>query len=526
MNGGGNTMHVTPNELKGNNHSEDMLKLCDMPRYKADNTSFTMVIFGGAGDLSQRKLIPTLYQLFINQDLIKNFSIIGLGLPEMSELQYRELCQSAIKQFDPGHYKHEKCQSFLEHLYYLSGDFSENGVYRQIEPKIKSVKPSNEDKKTNVIFYLAIPPQVATSIVQRLDTFDLCQGVFYSKVIIEKPFGRDRDSAKQLNKQLLKYYQENQIYRIDHYLGKDTVQNIFYFRLGNSIFEPLWNRQYVDYVQVSIAEKIGIEKRGHFYEQTGIIRDIIQNHAMQLIALIAMEPPVSFSPDYIRDEKVKIFHSIKQLNEEEVKNQTMIGQYGPGTIEGKQVPGYQQEENVVKHSVIPTFFAGKFFIDNWRWAGVPFYILAGKRLKEKLTKIHIQFKYPPLHLLGKAASNMKPNALTLIIQPNEEIFFHMNVKEPGFNQSLNRVQMSFRYEEYFKKRNYPAYQRLIMDCIRGDLTLFARQDGVEAMWSIVDPIIKYWENNSPNDFPNYPAGSWGPAKARNLIKQEDSRSTE
>ncbi len=496
-------------------------KLCDMPQYKVDNTSFTMVIFGGAGDLSQRKLIPTLYQLFISQDLIKNFSIIGLGLPEMSELQYRELCQQAIKQFDPDNYHHGKCQSFLEHIYYLSGDFSKNEVYRKIEPKIKSVKPPNENKKANVIFYLAIPPQVVLPIVQRLDTFNLCQGIFQSKVIIEKPFGRDKETAKELNKELLKYYQENQIYRIDHYLGKDTVQNIFYFRLGNSIFEPLWNRQYVDYVRITIAEKIGIEKRGHFYEQTGIVRDIIQNHAMQLIALIAMEPPVNFAPDYIRDEKVKIFHSIKKMDDKEVKDYTIIGQYGPGVVDDKQVGGYQQEEDVALHSVVPTFFAGRFMLDNWRWAGVPFYILAGKRLPEKLTSIHIQFKYPPLQLLGKAADDMQSNALTLTIQPNEEIFFHMNVKEPGFSQSLNRVRMSFRYEDYFKKRNYPAYQRLIMDCIRGDLTLFARQDGFEAMWSVVDPIIRYWENYPTLDFPNYPAGSWGPAKAQLLIKQQD-----
>mgnify|MGYP006283873997 CR=1 FL=1 len=502
------------------NSNDEMLKLCDMPRYKVDIHSFTMIIFGGAGDLSQRKLIPTLYQLFIQQEFVQKFFIIGLGLPEMSEPAYRELCQRAIKRYASTYYEAEKCTAFLKHIYYLSGNLSDPLVYQQILPKIRAVTPLKETEKANILFYLAIPPQVVIPVVQKLDSFHLCQGIFQSKVIIEKPFGRDRQSAHLLNEQLLKYYSENQIYRIDHYLGKDTVQNIFYFRLSNSIFEPLWNRQYVDHMQITVGESIGIEKRGQFYEQTGVIRDIIQNHVMQLIALVTMEPPVGFEPDFIRDEKVKIFHAMRKMTESDVQQQTLIGQYGSGTINGESVPAYRQEENVNQQSQIPTFFAGKFLVDNWRWAGVPIYVRAGKRLPEKLTEIYIHFKYPPLPLLGKITEKMQSNALTLTIQPKEEIFFHVNVKEPGFSQAVNRVKMVFRYEDFFQKRNHPAYQRLIIDCIRGDLTLFARQDGIEAMWSVVDPIRQYWENHPPEDFPNYSAGSWGPQAAQNLIERE------
>ena len=515
-------MDIRNHKIKSTDYdNQQTLKLCDLPVYKLDASSFLMVIFGGTGDLSQRKLIPALFNLFLEKKSIKKFSIIGLDQAEMSNKAYHEICQRAIQKYNPENYNHSKCEVFLEHFYYISGNLIEMEIYQKIKLKISQLAANQQKEvKSNVIYYLAIPPKVVIPVVEQLNRFDLCQGAFNSKVIIEKPFGNDRKTARKLNKLILKAFEEEQVYRIDHYLGKDTVQNIFFFRLSNTIFEPLWNRNYINQVQITVAEDIGIEGRGKFYEQTGVVRDMVQNHIMQLIAMIAIEPPVGFEPDYVRDEKVKVFHAIRMMDEKYIDNNMIRGQYGSGKIKNHPVIGYRQEEYVSPDSNTPTFFFGKFYIDNWRWANVPFYVRTGKRLPKALTEIYIQFKSPPLQLLGQGARKIESNAIRIGIQPNEEIALHLNVKQPGINNELGRVKMLFNYEKTFKKKQPPAYERLIMDCIKGDLTLFARQDGVEAMWSIVDPIIQWWESHPSKDFPNYPSGSWGPPEAALLLERE------
>lgn len=339
-------------------------------------------------------------------------------------------------------------------------------------------------------------------------------------MIVEKPFGRDRASAIKLNQVILKGFDEKQIYRIDHYLGKETVQNIIFFRFANSIFEPLWNRRYVDHVQITVAEDLGVEHRGVFYEQAGVVRDIVQNHVMQLVALVAMEPPVGFEADLIRDEKVKVFRTIRPLDETHIDEFIVRGQYGPGKIKGEDVPGYRQEQDVSPLSNTPTFIAAKLYVDNWRWAGVPFYVRAGKRLPKRITEICVQFKQPPLKLFGRPCDVLEPNLLAFGIQPHEEISLRLTVKYPGMGNQPYMVNMDFNYNETFNIKSYLAYYRLLIDCMKGDLTLFARQDGVEAMWSVVDPITDRWENTPPPGFPNYDAGTWGPKAAEELLSGE------
>jgi glucose-6-phosphate 1-dehydrogenase len=318
-------------------------------------------------------------------------------------------------------------------------------------------------------------------------------------------------------------FDERQIYRIDHYLGKETVQNIVFFRFSNSIFEQLWNHRYIDSVQITVAEELGIENRARFYEPSGVVRDMVQNHILQLIGLIAMEPPVGFEADFIRDEKVKVFRSIHPMREEHIDRFTVPGQYGPGKIDGKEIPGYRQEKGVAPDSPTPTFFAGAFYIANWRWAGVPFYVRTGKRMAKRITEIAIQFDQPPLRLFGRACDALDPNILFLTIQPEEKISLRFGVKVPNMANQIYPIDMKFGYRETFQAPSHPAYERLLMDCMKGDLTLFVRQDQIEMMWEIVDPIIAYWDSKPVQNFPNYRAGTWGPAEAFQLLEQEGRR---
>ena len=356
-------------------------------------------------------------------------------------------------------------------------------------------------------------------LIKILSSFDLCKGVVKPKIIIEKPFGTDQNSAYELNRFIRKEFDESQIYRIDHYLGKETVQNIIFFRFGNSIFEPVWKRNYIDHVQITVAEDLGVETRALFYEKSGVIRDISQNHIMQLIALVAMEPPVGFEADLIRDEKVKVFRTIRPMDEAYLDANMVIGQYERGKISGSEVPAYIDEEGVSPTSKTPTFFAGKFYIDNWRWAGVPFYVRTGKRLGKRITEIAIEFKKPPLKMLGRECDIIEPNTLVFSIQPEEEISLRFSVKYPGAGNKPYRVKMNFNYPNTFKVKSHSPYGRLLIDCMKGDLTLFARQDGVEAMWSVADQIIKRKESLVV-EIPLYAAGSWGPKDAFDLILRD------
>ncbi|MDP8234982.1 MAG: glucose-6-phosphate dehydrogenase, partial [Candidatus Erginobacter occultus] len=351
---------------------------------------FTMVIFGGAGDLSRRKLLPMLFHIHQEGEMPEDFAILGFGLPEFSDSEYRKFAREAIEEFGESPLDEERIEGFLRHLSYRSGDFDAGENYRELTEDLNRLCRPDGGRKRPVIYYLAVPPSLTPTIVVRLAEHRLCRERFETKLVIEKPFGRDRATAIELNRSVGAAFAENQVYRIDHYLGKETVQNIIFFRFANSIFEPLWNRRYIERVRITVAEQLGVEHRGAFYEGTGVVRDIIQNHMLQLVALVAMEPPVGFAADYIRDEKVKVFRSLRKLEEEEFDRYAVRGQYGPGEINGRPVPGYRQEEGVAPDSNTPTYAAARFLIDNWRWAGVPFDVRSGKRLPERLTRIAIR----------------------------------------------------------------------------------------------------------------------------------------
>jgi glucose-6-phosphate 1-dehydrogenase len=484
---------------------------------------FIMVIFGGTGDLSQRKLLPTLFHLYRDGGLPEKFNIAGIGSRELTNEGYRDHIGSGIRQFDAENYDEHSFREFSKNLNYLRGSLIEDDIYEDLCGYLADLEKRSPQKDSNILFYLAVPPGLLPEVITRLKKSRVCELSPRVKVIIEKPFGRDRETASDLNRTISKVFKEKQIYRIDHYLGKETVQNIIFFRFGNSLLEPMWNRQYVDHIQITVAESIGIGHRGAFYEQVGVIRDIVQSHIMQLIALVAMEPPPGFEADLIRNEKTKIFRAIRPFDDKHVDNFTVKGQYGPGYIDGNPVRGFREEDKVSPDSQVPTFFAGKFYIDNWRWAGVPFYVRTGKRLPRKVTEIYIQYKQPPLTLFGGTSAAIEPNGIILGIQPNEQISQELNVKYPGIGNKPHPIFMEFNYAEGFQLREHPAYERLIVDCIKGDLTLFAREDGIELTWSIVDPIVKRWEGEHPMQFPNYAAGSWGPRQADELIEADGRR---
>ena len=445
---------------------------CNMKLEKP--VSFVMLIFGGAGDLSQKKLLPALFQLF-QAKLIKNFSIIAISRSVRSEQDYRNLIIKSIKKHVRKEYKKNDVVKFVKHLFYQSYDANQLETYGALCGLI--TKHCKKNKTKNVIYYLAVQPSLAPSIIEGLFKQHLCREKEHSKIVLEKPFGMDQKSARKLNQKILKAFNERQVYRIDHYLGKETVQNILFFRYANTIFEPIWNRDYIDHVQITVAEDVGIGDRGKFYEEAGVIRDIVQNHLLQLVAMIAMGPPVDWAADLIRDERVKVFQSIKPIKNSDV--------------EVEQYKSYIREKNVAKNSLTPTYFAGTLYLKNSRWDGVPFYIKTGKKLAKKTTQIQVQFKIPPLKLLSRDCDTMHPNKLIFQIQPEESIAMQFCVKQPGGLNIPQPVLISFDYATSFKVRTLPAYNRLLLDCMHGDQTLFARFDEVEAMWKVVDPIIKH-----------------------------------
>jgi glucose-6-phosphate 1-dehydrogenase len=437
----------------------------------------------------------------------------------MTSKDYQSLVLKAIKEFDTDIYNENTVKKFINNFEHVNLSFENSDDYKNLKNKISEIANNMKVKKPNVIYYLASPPQFSEEIIDNLGSNDM-QKVFNSRIVMEKPFGYDLDSAKKLNDKVQKVFNENQIYRIDHYLGKETVQNILFFRFGNSIFEPLWNRSHIDHIQITVAESIGIGTRGSFYEKNGVIRDILQNHIMQLIALVTMEPPVTFTPTEIRDEKVKVFKSFEQMDSDTAKDNTVLGQYDKGSINNKSVKSYRKENSVADDSTIPTFMAGKFQINNWRWSGVPIYVRTGKRLPKKLTEIYIQFKQPPLKLFENKCSDIKANGLIFSLQPEEKTSLNLNMKLPGTGNIPYSVDMTFNYNEEFDTDMLPAYERLLIDCMKGDLTLFARRDGIEAMWKNVEPILKVAENSSKDKFPNYEAGTWGPSESDKLLKTD------
>lgn len=499
------------------------LQGCDISVESQKVDAFTMVVFGGAGDLSRKKLIPSVYHLFSDKELPQNFSIISFGRKEMNDDTYRRMMKEEVSRPGEGSFDEKTWDDFSGNLYYLPGKFEEDEGYTTLSEKIRSLSIHGRSGSGQVIYYMAVPPESMPAIISKLHKHKLARGFCRSRILIEKPFGRDRASARKLNGILHEAFDEDQIFRIDHYLGKETVQNIIFLRFSNTIFEQLWNNHFVDNVQITVAEDIGIEKRGNFYEQSGVVRDIVQNHIMQLIGLIAMEPPIGFEADAIRDEKVKIFRSIQPLTEASVDTFSVRGQYGPGILNGIHVPGYREEEDVPDDSVTPTFIAAKFQVANWRWAGVPFYIRAGKRMPKRITEICLQFKQPSLRLFGRTCDKLDPNVLKLTIQPEEKVVTGFGVKYPYAANRVYPGEMAFSYQRTFNIAPHSPYERLLVDCMKGDLTLFVRQDGVEAMWDVVDPLIARWERNPSHDFPNYASGTWGPREAALLLEREGRR---
>lgn len=486
---------------------------------RPDSTIFA--IFGAAGDLTWRKLIPALYNLYLDNWMPDRFLVLGVDRSDMADNKFREHLRDGVDRFSrQGKTESKKWNVFAKNLFYLKADMTKDGTYGDLSKKISS-QDKEWDTHANRIFYLAVPPGMIEIITEHLAKAKLNKDRERSRVVIEKPFGRDLASAKKLNRHLTSKFKESQLFRIDHYLGKETVQNILAFRFGNSMFEPIWNRQNIDHVQITVAEQVGVGHRGGYYEQAGALRDMIQNHLLQILCLIAMEAPVSFDGNEIRNKKVDVLHAIRPIFPEQVHHMAARGQYGGGWIEGEHVSAYRSEPDVNEGSDAETFAAVKFYVDNWRWQGVPFYLRTGKRMPVKTSEVAIQFRPVPHQTFPAAALlDWRPNRLIIAIQPEEGILLRFGVKHPGPSIQLSAVMMQFYYREAFKAKPPEAYETLLLDTMWGDATLFMRADQSEAAWSVIAPILEVWESVKSTDFPNYPAGSWGPEEADILIAQD------
>lgn len=484
-----------------------------------------MTIFGASGDLTKRKLIPALYNLALENRLPERFAVVGYARSEMIHEAFREKMREAVSEFSRTGLKDEAVwQQFASTLYYVRGGYEDHEGYQSLKEFIDGFDRGGRVLPGRV-FYLATPPDLYGKVIERISAAGLApketDGEPRTRVIIEKPFGADLDTARELNRRVHGALDEKQVYRIDHYLGKETVQNIMVFRFANAVFEPIWNRRYVDHVQITAAESVGVENRGGYYEEAGVVRDMFQNHLLQLLCLTAMEPPVALSADAVRDEKGKLLKSVRPVAPEEVAGVAVRGQYGPGKIGGKEAAGYRQEPGVARESVTVTYAAIKLFIDNWRWEGVPFYLRSGKRMSKRVTEIAIQFKRPPLLLFkSHAVEVVNPNVLVMRIQPDEGVSLTFEVKPPGPDMLIHPLSLDFKYEQAFGNSSPEAYETLLEDCIEGDSTLFTRRDWVESAWSLMDPITQAWERSRPKDFPNYESGSWGPKEADEFIQRD------
>ncbi|MEO5761131.1 MAG: glucose-6-phosphate dehydrogenase [Vicinamibacteria bacterium] len=482
----------------------------------------TMAIFGASGDLAKRKLFPALLNLRRSGLLRDEFAVIGLATSEMTSEAFRERLSNDLKSFAPEDAASDLWKWLSERIYYLPGNFRAPELYTKLAAQLVDIEKKH-GTRGNLLHYLATPPDFFGEIVSQLGTAGLTAETkdSFRRVIIEKPFGNSYESARELNANLLKTLTEPQIYRIDHYLGKETVQNLLVFRFANGIFEPIWNRTYIDHVQITVAETVGVEQRGRYYEQAGALRDMIPNHLLQLLALTAMEPPSSFEAESVRDEKTKVLRAIQPMTAEDVLVRTVRGQYGEGVSKDGPAEPYRNETHVDPKSNTETYVAMKLLIDNWRWADVPFYMRTGKHLAAQHTEIAITFRRPPHRLFqGTEVANFAPNVLVLHLQPDEGISLSFQAKVPGPVVKIGGVQMDFNYAEAFGKTPSTGYETLLYDCISGDPTLFQRADSVESGWSVVEPILDVWKALPARNFPNYTAGSDGPKEADALLSHD------
>jgi glucose-6-phosphate 1-dehydrogenase len=506
--------------------------LQDPLRFNRKTPPCAVVIFGANGDLTKRKLLPALYRLAWEGRLAPGFAIVGISRTAMSDDEFREhMRESVAKYLEDSPFDEDLWRSFAQGLFYMAGDVADANMYQRLAACLAEVEKTRQTAG-NTLFYLSTQPSQYAPIAEGIGAANLARGDGWRRIIIEKPFGRDLTSARELNRRLQKVFDESGIYRIDHYLGKETVQNILAFRFGNGIFEPLWNRRYIDHVQITAAESIGVEGRGAYYQEAGALRDMVQNHLLQVMATVAMEPSAAFSADAVRDERAKLLRSIHVMKPEEIEANTVSGQYGAGRVGGEQITGFRQEKGVNPESQAETYVAATFLVGNWRWAGVPFYIRTGKSLPKRVTEIAIHFRSAPLAVfrneLGEGNADASgdagapgdyeavPNLLILRIQPEEGISLKFNSKRPGAGMTLRPVSMDFNYGSSFGERSPSAYETLLLDAIVGDATLYTRQDMVEASWSVVQPILDYWSTRK-FAFPNYAPGTWGPAEADEML---------
>ncbi len=496
------------------------------PPLLPESVPCVVVIFGASGDLTRRKLVPALYDLFAAGCLAKEFAVFGVGRDQLSTEQFRQsVREGTASSKDVDTFTDEKWDAFAARLSYTAGDLKDGALYREIAARLGHMREA-EGASANHLFYFSTPPSLAPAIVEGLGASGLAaEEKGWARIIIEKPFGRDLASARELNTVVARVFDERQVYRIDHYLGKETVQNILVFRFGNSLFEPVWNRNYIDYVEITAAETLGIGNRAGYYEEAGALRDMVANHLLQLLTLTAMEPPVAFDADSVREEKVQVLRAIRAMTPAEVGARTVRGQYGAGEIDGAKAAAYHAEEGVARDSVTETFAAVEFHIENWRWAGVPFYVRTGKRLARPLTEIAVHLKRTPQALFARLPrpERIEPNVIALRIQPDEGITISFDAKLPGMEMRTDTVRMSFCYASAFGGGLAAAYETLLLDAMQGDATLFTRRDEVEAEWKLITPIVDAWAKQTPPAFPNYAAGSDGPIAAADLLARNNHR---
>ena len=491
----------------------------------------TIVILGVNGDLAKRKLLPAIYQLAKDNLLPDGCDVLGIAREDMSDDEFRARMHEAIRASEEiSDFDERVWEGLAARMYYSSGDLADTEAYVRLASRLDEIEAERAPEYRNRLFYLAVPPSVFTPIVHALSNSGLAPRMKdasqrpWHRVVIEKPFGHSLATARELNRLVLELFSECQLYRIDHYLGKETVQSILVFRFANAIFEPIWNRQSISHVQITVAETVGVERRGKYYEESGVLRDMFQNHLLQLLTLTAMEPPANMAADAVRDEKVKVLQSVRWLRDREIDKGAVRAQYAAGSIDNHAVPSYREEPNVSSSSTTPTFAAVRFLIDNWRWTGVPFFLRSGKRMQRRVSEIAVQFRAPPVLMFRhETREQIAPNVLAMRIQPNEGASLSFQVKAPGAAYQLSHgvevtpVAMDFTYASAFGDHNPPAYETLLLDIMLGDATLFTRSDEVEAAWRVVEPLIEHWERHPPGTMPSYKAGSWGPAEADRLV---------